>query len=278
MIDSEFELPELPRATGPCDVLVRLGRVPRDQASTMVDDEVALTSLAGAFHITGGSAITVEPNPGIAESAVRLLLLGKVMAFLLRQRGWLPLHASVVALHGQAVLFLGLSGAGKSTTAAAFYAQGHTVIADDLAAIRLVDGSPVVQSAFPRVRLLDESRSVLEGLALNSTFHYDKHVFPLHRNEILNTYPVRRVYLLEPGEDLHFETIPRPVCMTLFSRHSFVRLRNADRALHELHFRNCAAMADAITIRRLIRPASLGALPQLVRLVEHDLLDTAHDA
>ena len=62
-------------------------------------------------------------------------LAGYVLAFVLRLRGSVPLHASAVAIDGRALLFVGDSWAGKSSTAAAFSILGYPVLADDIVRI-----------------------------------------------------------------------------------------------------------------------------------------------
>lgn len=76
-------------------------------------------------------------------------LLGPVLAYVLRLRGTLALHASAVVVRDKAVLIAGAPGAGKSTTATAFARRGATVITDDVAAID--DGR--VHPGYARLRL-----------------------------------------------------------------------------------------------------------------------------
>lgn len=90
-------------------------------------------------------------------------LLGPVLGFALRVRGVLALHASAVVLDGRAVALVGPAGAGKSTTAAAFAAAGVPVLADDVLALRVVDGRWMAYSAYPVLRLWDESERLLFG-------------------------------------------------------------------------------------------------------------------
>src|SRR5665213_2382780 len=115
---SDVELPGLPPGDGEPDVVIGLGSVPRTPRKATMDDEIAFHARGGAFHIKQGREIVLDPPPGVDIGLLRVLLMGRIMAFLLRQRGWLPLHASGIDIDGQAVLFLGASGSGKSTTAA----------------------------------------------------------------------------------------------------------------------------------------------------------------
>src|SRR3569623_1241995 len=133
-INSEVELPELSPASGQADVTIRLGGVRRTESLASIDDERAYPRDIGAFHIRNGREIIADLLPHADAGAVRTLLAGRLMGYLLRQRGYLALHASAIALHGRAARFLGESGAGKSTTAAAFHARrGCQVLADDVA-------------------------------------------------------------------------------------------------------------------------------------------------
>lgn len=90
-------------------------------------------------------------------------LLGPVLGFALRLRGVLAFHASAVLIHGRAVLLVGPSGAGKSTTAAAFARAGVPVLADDVVAVRVVDGVTLVYPSYRLLRLWDESERILFG-------------------------------------------------------------------------------------------------------------------
>src|SRR5512141_2465272 len=90
-------------------------------------------------------------------------LLGPVLGFALRLRGVLALHASAVLINGRAVTLLGPSGAGKSTMAAAFAASGAPVLADDVVAVRIVDGVATAYPSYRLLRLWDESEQMLFG-------------------------------------------------------------------------------------------------------------------
>jgi hypothetical protein len=90
-------------------------------------------------------------------------LIGPVIGFALRLRGTLPLHASAVAVGDQAVALMGAHGVGKSTTAAGLATLGHAVLADDLAALREVDGSFLVHSGYPRLNVWPDSALALFG-------------------------------------------------------------------------------------------------------------------
>lgn len=91
-------------------------------------------------------------------------LLGPVLGFVLRLRSITCLHASAIAVGGQAIALLGEPGAGKSTTAAAFAQLGYPILSDDIVA--LSKKRPfLVQPGYPQVRLWPDSVKTLYGFA-----------------------------------------------------------------------------------------------------------------
>ena len=93
--------------------------------------------------------------------------LGPILAYALRHRGTLALHASaVVDVHvdgGTAILIAGAPGTGKSTAAATYALRGATVITDDVAAIEWRGERPFVKAGYPRLRLWSDIAQALWG-------------------------------------------------------------------------------------------------------------------
>ena len=73
----------------------------------------------GRYTIHDGREIVLTPCMEAAADALRLFLLGSAWGALGYQRGWLPLHASVVQIGDGAVAFCAPAGHGKSSLAAA---------------------------------------------------------------------------------------------------------------------------------------------------------------
>ena len=163
-IRSEFPLPGLlENRDGPCDAEVRFAAV--DAPEAVRGDELrCFTTLDGTFYcgenglgrvkVRSGTEILVErAEPSADADMLRLLVLGFALPALLHQRGLLVLHASVVAINGGSVAFMGRSGAGKSTLAGSFLNGGDTIISDDIAVIDLAAGMPLVQPGAPTLKL-----------------------------------------------------------------------------------------------------------------------------
>ncbi len=90
-------------------------------------------------------------------------LLGPVIGFVLRLRGATCLHASAIVVDNQAIALVGVAGAGKSTTAAAFAERGYAVLSDDIVAMWAEGGTFLVQPGYPRLRLWPASVDALFG-------------------------------------------------------------------------------------------------------------------
>lgn len=113
---------------------------------------VAWRGVASA-DVRGGTEISLFREPEADPRDVTLMILGPVMAALLRQRGYFVLHASCMALHDCAIAFCGFSGWGKSTSAAGLLHAGWRFVTDDVLAIDVRSGEVRVTPSFPTMRI-----------------------------------------------------------------------------------------------------------------------------
>ena len=173
-IDADMPLPELQPATdGPADVTIRFAAVGRPEAppdpqtsayAVSPDDVRFFWELVGSFRVHAGREILVDPIPNVEQDLLRIPLLGSVLGVLLHQRGRFVLHASAIDIHGQAAIFLGPKGQGKSTTAALLVGRGHPLIADDIVALSLDGSSPIqIVPGFPQMKLFDDAAASALG-------------------------------------------------------------------------------------------------------------------
>jgi hypothetical protein len=260
-IHSEFPIPEFVLAQVQADVVIRLapsepsGLLEQAAVVELDTQEATLAfGCAGVFRIRRGCEILVTPAPGADLSLVRLYLVGKVMATLLYQRGFLVLHASAVEVRGHAVVFVGSSGFGKSSLAASLHVCGHKVVADDVVPVDLTSQVPLAIPGFPQLKVHPEIASSLE---------YDKQsLVPLHPLEPKYGLPVPDmfagapvplglIYLLGFGAPGPSDSLkPQDVLIELV-RHSFpARLLRSGGAPH---LRQCASLAKLVPILRFNR-------------------------
>ncbi|MEC9347481.1 MAG: hypothetical protein VYB54_14750 [Pseudomonadota bacterium] len=174
-VRSEIALPEaLPwrgPADHPVDVNVALGPVPGSlpdavsterQASVDPAGRYLLTIRnAGRYLVTGGNRIVVDRTCPPDWPDARLFIETNCLAALGLQRGYLPLHAAVVQVHGRVIAIMGVAGQGKSTLAATLALRGHRFLAEDVGMLQLPAkhgrARPVVIPSLPNVRLLESA-------------------------------------------------------------------------------------------------------------------------
>jgi hypothetical protein len=223
----------------------------------------------GVFLVRGGREVVVIPAPGVDERLIRLYIVGSVMAVLLYQRGLLVLHASVVDLDGVAVAFLGKSGAGKSSTAAALHARGYNIIADDVAAVNLGTSPANVFPGFPQIKLSPEA-AVSLGYDIESLHllhpREEKRGLSITQGFPQAPLPLRRIYVLAEDAALNIEPLRPQEAVIELVRHS--RPTTLFHTGGVPHFLQCANLAKELTIYRLKRPRCLSLLPDLAQLIE----------
>ncbi len=151
-------------------------------------------------------------------------LVGPVIAFVLRLRGIVCLHASAMAVDGRAICLMGCSGAGKSTTAAAFAQLGYPVLSDDVTSLDDQGSRFLVQPGYPRINLWPDSVRILFGAeeALpHITPTWGKRYMPLDQTRFQATpLPLGAVYVL--GE--HEPGLTAPIVEELSANEAFITM------------------------------------------------------
>lgn len=211
-VRSEVPLPDLVPALGAAreaDVTITQGAVvpppadaPMVWGLTGTGHRAVLTVPDIArFEVTGGARILVDADEGAGAADVRLFLLGSAFGALLHQRGLLPLHANAIRIGDTAAAFMGRSGAGKSTMAAAFLDRGFALLADDVCVVVVGDdGRPMAQPGLPRLRLW---RDAVEATGRNADeleiafAGQQKYVVSTQKVQSTCPAPLGRIYLLD---------------------------------------------------------------------------------
>ena len=256
-IHSDFRIPDFPEADVPCDVRIRLepqdrwleSRIPEPYVEAGYG-ETTLAFEPVVFLVRRGQEIWVTPVHGADVALIRLYLVGKVMATLLYQRGLFVLHASSVEVNGQAVAFVGDSGLGKSSCAAALHSCGCGFVADDVSAVNLCSPVATVMPAFPQLKIDPEVASSL-GYDLDrmSWLHPMEAKRGLRVDDRFTGRPVPLglVYLLREADGA---ISPHELLVELV-RHSYpARLGQSGGAPH---LRQCASLAKLVPVIPLAR-------------------------
>jgi hypothetical protein len=281
---SELLLPELMPTDAEADVQIRFGSVEIPQGALQVgsryhvtDDEICFFQEdVGAFKIRGGREIIVDPSVNVEERILRLFILGPSLGALMHQRGQLVLHASSVVIGSFAVAFVGESGYGKSTTAAAFASRGYGVLADDITPVDFRHGMPMVSPGFPQLKLHPDSASAVGHAPRDlPRIHpkLEKRALRMTSRFLNGTFPLRCVYVLDRNAQLDTESLVPQDALVELVRHSYSnRLLNATNTAG-MHMQQCADLVSGVVMRRLRTHKSLSELDALVDAVEADLAE-----
>jgi hypothetical protein len=162
VIESELELTELLPATGQADVQIMVGKAPDRLGNPQVKTpwyEAApgrfLLRVEGSakYYVENGELIIIEPHPAAQPEAIRVFLLHTVLAALLQQRDYLVVHGAAAVVDGKAVVLVGNSSVGKTAIALTLFDRGYEILGDEIGAITLQDGKPVVVPGIPQLNV-----------------------------------------------------------------------------------------------------------------------------
>jgi hypothetical protein len=288
-IHSFLPLPELIAAEQKADVLFRLGKV-NGVNLEMLDEERSFKATSdeayyylesvGKFLVREGREVIIDPNPGADKRAIRLCLLGPLLALILHQRQLLVLHASAVANGDKAIVFLGGHGWGKSTLAAALHLQGQKMLADDVTAIQMDSNCPKVLPGFPQFKLWPNAVTALgenpEALPVLQP-DFAKRAFRVTACLPRGPLPLKHIYVLATGEHLEIESLRPQEALLELIRHSYAS-HFGNHLFHATgivtHFKQCARLVQNVRLHRFRRPASLSTIDEhasmLIREISRD--------
>lgn len=279
-ICSELALPDL-LTIAPAlaaDVIVRVDAVPpppqHDSAAERAyypapSETLLYWRRAGMFAVRRGREIVVAPAPNVEAQLLSLVVSGPALGVLLHQCEIMTLHASAVAVDGVAVAFLGESGEGKSTTAAAFHALGYPLVCDDTVALGGIDGT-LVFPALPRIKLYPQSAATL-GYNSDELQVFDsadiRRSYRVRQAFAQQPLPLRHLFVLASSPECRLERLAPRAAFLQLVRHSYALRFVGSGGASATHFRQCEQLLASIPVWRLTRPREFAALPTIIQLV-----------
>ena len=217
----------------------------------------------------------------IAETAQQSdlihLLNDHIAPRLLAYEGLLILHGSAVDCDGVIALFLGETGAGKSTLALSLDQAGYRLLGDDAVIVEQAGASGFVgEPVYPSLRLFPESISALIGSGTATAPMAGYSEKRLVRLDDLDArsgvrMPIAALFFLDDGDAAHpdapvaVDFSPTKACISLveqsFAMDPFDPVATADRLAA------CAAVALAIPAYTLSYPRDYDRLPEVHELI-----------
>jgi len=227
-----------------------------------------------AFWASDAGWYIVNPTaPSIAVEGREPSLLAELRMFgvpaslCATEAGDIALHASGVEIGGKAVLFAAPSMYGKTTTAAAFTARGHRLLAEDT--IRCTGTSPALAYPGPSVARLraDVASSISIPHAVGLPMPNGRVCMVLDRDHRGDGVPVplRAICLLRSGEDVSIRQVPRQTAARDLYALSFLMPIPDQRAAV---FSRIVDIVSQVEVLDLHRPLRLDAMGDVMDAVE----------
>lgn len=232
----------------------------------------------GRYAIQAGREIVLKPCVDAGEDALRLFLLGSAWGALGYQRGWFPLHASVVQIGDGAVAFCAPSGHGKSSLAAWLIQQGYGLISDDLCRLEISGTqAPRVWRSAPRLKLWQDALHALtwqDQPICRDEWRVDKfHLLdptrPMQPHPQAQTLPLRALYVLAWGELALQRLTGLRAIQTVIEAATYRPEFVAALGLTAPYWQQAMTLVSQIPIFHLQRPRDWAVMPDVgTRLLE----------
>jgi hypothetical protein len=228
------------------------------------------------FLVSGdGKRVRWRKLKNVPDEVLLTYLVGQVLSFCLLTRGIEPLHATAVVVDGEAIAFLGSSGAGKSSLAAAFVQRGYSLLTDDVLVLQPEGDKLLAYPSLPRLKLMPETADVFfsERRSITMNSFTTKMIFPLPPQGAGSMVPLRALYVLPKKNSKH-----RIGVRTLLGRASFLPLiantfndSVVTPARLKQQFAFARKITSAVPIRQLSFPRGLELLPAVADAILSNL-------
>jgi hypothetical protein len=219
-----------------------------------------------------------------SAQTLRHLFIDQVLPLVLNLRGQDALHATSILTQAGLCAFVGPSGVGKSTLAAAFQLEGYPVLSDDCLVVHEEGAGFVATPAYPGVRLWQDTATALghqDSLAAPVADYTPKRRMTMagQTNEVFDrAWPIVRIYALQRPTDGQEGSTPVPLIEPLPRGTAFLelvaslfRLDPTDRDMLARQFRFVERMLSLVAVRRLLLPNALSALSAVRQAIAADL-------
>jgi hypothetical protein len=241
----------------------------------------------GTRFVIDGRAARVwgEPGLGLTHEDLCVYLLGPVMGFIARRRGFTPLHASSVIIGKRAIALLGEAGSGKSTTSAALALRGWPTLCEDVCILTETNMQLHVVPGYPRICLWPDSVSYLFSSpdALPAIVRgWEKRFLPLdgstRARAAISSCPLSSIFFLAPRTDddraPSIEPLPKRQAVLQLVQNSYMNwLLNRQQRASE--FDIIVKLVSQVDCFRLTPSSDPARLDELVSLIESHVLNVS---
>lgn len=216
-----------------------------------------------------GLDIRCRPAADATPDTIEHYYWAQVLPRVLSHRGHVMVHASAVAIDNQAVAFIGETGYGKSTLAAAFGRQGAPMLADDCLRLALENRQVTATPFDTGLRLWPDSLKALFETppALFPMAHYSTKKRLTPGSQAKETpHPLKAIFILEAPDrckansPIKVAPITKRNALLNLIRQSF-QLDVTDRQKNQNLFHRLADMTQHLPAYSLGYPRDYALLP-----------------
>jgi hypothetical protein len=291
-IISDIEFPEfMPTNFETADMVIRLGQIPeefslgRDLSTSFskVSETGYFLNIAriARYLVTKGKTILVEPYSNADIYSIRLFLLSNAMAALLLQRNKILLHASSIIHEHKLFLFLGESGAGKSSLAAEMSKRGYSIFTDDICVLNPVseeEAEVTAVSSYPMLKLWDDAIMALNDEKFDMTYKLrpqnEKYGYFFHADFTRKAIPIKKIFILDntrTNAQYESKKITGVEAFEYLGKNTYRRQFIKDPNLQKIHFESLSKLIQQTDIYILGRSKNLGDIQSFTDFVEKQL-------
>ncbi|MEE4205953.1 MAG: hypothetical protein V2I39_06670 [Erythrobacter sp.] len=225
----------------------------------------------------------IKPETGPDD--LEHLLYDHVVPRIFAEEGAVVLHASAVEIGGRLAVFLGNTGAGKSTLAASLHTAGHLLLGDDAVIVSVREGRFYGSAVYPTLRLFpDTIAEVLGGSVETSPMaHYSEKLrvsLASHAHRAAGSFPLGALFFIGGGSDTPEpraeELGPSAACMALVEQSFALDPKDPDKAAARLG--KLSRLAAAVPAHRLIYPHDYARIAALHEVIFACMARSGNDA
>lgn len=228
---------------------------------------------------TDGQDVYCTPAIDISAGSVEHLYQNQVLPLVLSKQGKQVFHASAVETPDGAIAFMGESGRGKSTLAAAFATSGLRFLTDDGLILDDVNGDYFIQPSHASIRLWSDSQEALisDTAPLAAAVTYTPKVRILSDSSMEFCHEARIlscIYFLGDGsaKKITISSLHPSDAMINLVKHSFL-LDMDSRETISIHFEQLAKMVSLPIFFHLDYPRDYTQLANVRQaILEHAML------
>jgi len=228
-----------------------------------------------------GDDVECHPDAPVPTETLRHLFLDAVFPLILNLKGHDALHATAVDGPDGCCAFLGHSGIGKSTLAAALVRRGWQLVCDDCLHFDSGTDRVTVVPGYGGLRLWPDSIEAAfnDGSLLRTMQDRQKRRVQVAGMSPASPVRLPRLYLVTSarGTDdsrIRIEGVPPRNAFMELVRHAF-RLDLGDRSMLARQFRSLQRLVECVPICRLIYPREFEHLQAVAAAVADDLRSAA---